>query len=683
MFLLSLLRLASNDTGMHTVISQAVTPANTPRAWNLKHLGPVPAPSVSPEHHGHHVLKHHRRLPPAHSPTSITPPDTQGCEISCSDPLTSTPIGSPCGCVYPMQVGIDLGVAPYELFSRIAELEVDVAAGTFLKQSQVRIMGASASIKDPEKTTVIIDLVPLGEKFDKMTALLTYERFWQKKVPINMSLFGDYDVLYVHYPGLPSPPPSVDESSGPSGIGGHQYPLTANISNHKSQKLNGKIIAIIVLSSFILLVVCSGLVCMVLRSKKHGKSSNSVGPTITSSAIRKTGIRSILSSSLASSMSMSFVSNMATCPPSVRTFSVTELEKATDKFSSNKILGKGGFGRVYYGVMEDGIEVAVKLLTREDQSGDREFIAEVEMLSRLHHRNLVKLIGICIEGGIRCLVYEFVRNGSVESHLHGADKMKGPLDWDARMKIALDFGLAREASEGIHHISTQVMGTFGYVAPEYAMTGHLLVKSDVYSYGVVLLELLSGRKPVYMSQSQGPENLVTWARPLLTSREGLEQLIDPSLGGKYDFDNMAKVAAIASMCVHSEASQRPFMGEVVQALKLICNDMDEACDNSVSQREESMGTDGDFKGDYDSESSWWNGATPRITYDGATSFVTMEYSSGPMEEMQRPHSTSTLVGGIESLVRPNRSGPLRTKRKKQPFHRLRGSMSDHGHPYAV
>ncbi|CAL9154583.1 unnamed protein product [Musa hybrid cultivar] len=725
MFLLSLVRLASNDTGMHTVISQAVTPTNTPRAWNLKHLGPVPAPSISPEHHGsvssHHVLKHHRHLPPAHPPTSITPPETQGCEISCSDPLTSTPIGSPCGCVYPMQVGIDLGVAPYELFSRIAELEVDVAAGTFLKQSQVRIMGASASIKDAEKTTVIIDLVPLGEKFDKMTALLTYERFWQKKVPINMSLFGDYNVLYVHYPGLPSPPPSVDESSGPSGIGGHQYPLTANISNHKSQKLNGRIIAIIVLSSFILLVVCSGLVCMVLRSKKLGKSSNSVGPTITSSAIRKTGIRSILSSSLASSMSMSFVSNMATCPPSVRTFSVTELEKATDKFSSNKILGKGGFGRVYYGVMEDGIEVAVKLLTREDQSGDREFIAEVEMLSRLHHRNLVKLIGICIEGGIRCLVYEFVRNGSVESHLHGADKMKGPLDWDARMKIALgaarglaylhedsnprvihrdfkasnilleddftpkvsDFGLAREASEGVHHISTQVMGTFGYVAPEYAMTGHLLVKSDVYSYGVVLLELLSGRKPVYMSQSQGPENLVTWARPLLTSREGLEQLIDPSLGGKYDFDNMAKVAAIASMCVHSEASQRPFMGEVVQALKLICNDMDEACDNSISQREESLGTDGDFKGDFDSESSWWNGATPRITYDGATSFVTMEYSSGPMEEMQRPHSTSTLVGGIESLVRPNRSGPLRTKRKKQPFHRLRGSMSDHGHPYAV
>lgn len=103
----------------------------------------------------------------------------------------------------------------------------------------------------------------------------------------------------------------------------------------------------------------------------------------------------------------------------VKTFSLSELEKATDKFSSKRILGEGGFGRVYRGIMEDGIEAAVKLLTRDNQNGDREFIAEVEMLSRLHHRNLVKLIGICIEGRRRCLVYELVPNGSVESHLHG------------------------------------------------------------------------------------------------------------------------------------------------------------------------------------------------------------------------------------------------------------------------
>jgi len=113
------------------------------------------------------------------------------------------------------------------------------------------------------------------------------------------------------------------------------------------------------------------------------------------------------------------MSNMASCMLSVKTFTFTELEKATDKFSSKRILGEGGFGRVFDGSMEDGTEVAVKLLTRNNQNGDREFIAEVEMLSRLHHRNLVKLIGICIEGRTRCLVYELVRNGSVESHLHG------------------------------------------------------------------------------------------------------------------------------------------------------------------------------------------------------------------------------------------------------------------------
>lgn len=131
------------------------------------------------------------------------------------------------------------------------------------------------------------------------------------------------------------------------------------------------------------------------------------------------GLGSVLSSSIASSTSVSLMSTMAPSVLSVKTFSLSELEKATSKFNSKRILGEGGFGRVYHGNMEDGTEVAVKLLSRDDQNGDREFIAEIEMLSRLHHRNLVKLIGICIEGRIRCLVYELVHNGSVESHLHG------------------------------------------------------------------------------------------------------------------------------------------------------------------------------------------------------------------------------------------------------------------------
>ncbi|KAJ7977144.1 Receptor-like kinase [Quillaja saponaria] len=128
------------------------------------------------------------------------------------------------------------------------------------------------------------------------------------------------------------------------------------------------------------------------------------------------------------------------------------------------------------------------------------------------------------------------------------------------------------------------------------MTGHLLVKSDVYSYGVVLLELLTGRKPVDMSQPPGQENLVTWARPLLTSREGVEQLVDPTLAGSCDFDDMAKVASIASMCVHPEVTHRPFMGEVVQALKLIYNDTDEISGDFCSQKESSA-HESDLRGD--------------------------------------------------------------------------------------
>ncbi|ERN12904.1 hypothetical protein AMTR_s00050p00189240 [Amborella trichopoda] len=398
----------------------------------------------------------------------------------------------------------------------------------------------------------------------------------------------------------------------------------------------------------------------------------------------------------------------------------SELEKATDRFSSKNILGEGGFGRVYRGIVEDGTEVAIKVLIREDHSGGCEFRSEVEMLSRLHHRNLVKLIGICTEKHSRCLVYELVHNGSVESHLNGPQDKRSQLDWDARMKIALgaaralaylhedsnprvihrdfkasnvlleddftpkvsDFGLAREASEGSRHISTRVMGTFGYVAPEYAMTGHLLVKSDVYSYGVVLLELLSGRKPVDMSQPQGQENLVTWARPLLTTKEGLSLLIDPCLAGKYEFEDMAKVAAIASMCVQPEASQRPFMGEVVQALKLVYNDSEDSCSNDgQSQRDDSSpGLDSELKGNLNN--SWSNGGTPFYRYNcNAPSFVTMEYSSGPLDEMDRPLSASTLVGARKggSIGEPHiGSGPLRTTRSKPAFYRLRESISEHG-----
>ncbi|KAK1260028.1 Receptor-like serine/threonine-protein kinase ALE2 [Acorus gramineus] len=390
---------------------------------------------------------------------------------------------------------------------------------------------------------------------------------------------------------------------------------------------------------------------------------------------------------------MSFSSSMATYTISTKTFSAVEIEKATKRFDPSEIIGEGGFGRVYRGLLEDGTCVAVKVLKRDDQQGSREFLAEVEMLSRLHHRNLVKLIGICTEEHARCLIYELVPNGSVDSHLHGADKETAPLDWGVRMKIALgsarglaylhedssprvihrdfkssnillendftpkvsDFGLARTAlDEGNEHISTRVMGTFGYVAPEYAMTGHLLVKSDVYSYGVVLLELLTGRKPVDMLQPAGQENLVTWARPLLTSREGLKIIIDPSLGSNFPLDSVVKVAAIASMCVQPEVSHRPFMGEVVQALKLVCNESGDEYVGSASVSLEDSSTV-----DIEARMSMGSGR-----HTETRTFVTAEYDSSPEPEIFSIPAVTRQVSG--SFRRHSSSGPLRTT-QSTPF----------------
>ncbi|XP_015088203.1 receptor-like serine/threonine-protein kinase ALE2 isoform X3 [Solanum pennellii] len=710
-------------------------PISAPHRHHFKpHMIPSRAPAPSPASQGlaaapiaSRVVGHHRhRHNRPRARVSPSPAVGSGCGEVCAEPFASVPFVTPCTCVFPMKVRLLLDKSLYSIFPVVRDLGIEVAKGTYLRPSQVVVVGASADNQNQERTIVDINLVPLEDKFDNTTAMLIYERFWKKKMPLNRTMFGDYDVMHIMYPvipGLPSSPPSgIGSGNGPTGSAvDQQFPITADFGN-KSQKMNPRVIFLIASSALVLLVVCCGALVVLLNCRRTSRPSNAVGPVFTSSMHKRSGkgIGSTISSSTASSTSVSLISAMPASILSVKTFTLAELEKATDKFSLKRVLGEGGFGRVYHGILEDRTEVAVKVLTRDNnQNGDREFIAEVEMLSRLHHRNLVKLIGICSEERTRSLIYEIVRNGSVESHLHGKDRIKGPLDWDVRLKIALgaarglaylhedsnprvihrdfkasnvlleedftpkvsDFGLAREATEGSDHVSTRVMGTFGYVAPEYAMTGHLLVKSDVYSYGVVLLELLSGRKPVDMSQPPGQENLVTWARPLLTTREGLEQLVDPSLAGTYDFDDMAKVAAIASMCVHPEVTQRPFMGEVVQALKLIYNDNDETCADGCSQKESSL-PDSDFKG-VPSDSSWWNagGLTPRLTYGQASNFMTMDYSSGPLEEFEnRPFSASSFnLGGEAGLLsHGNRSGPLRTVRSKPALYRLRGSMSEHG-----
>lgn len=243
------------------------------------------------------------------------------CEgISCSDPLTLTPIGSPCACVYPVQVEIDLGVAPYQLFTMIPELEVEIAAGTYLKQSQIRIMGAGASVRNTEKAAVTIDLVPLEGKFDNMTAFLIYERFWQKKVPINVSLFGDYNVIYVLYPGnlmhplilillsmchrfhfvvnscnmisgLPPSPPMPGGSSGsiPSTIGSHEDPISANVPPRKKHSMNSASIAIIVFTICSFALVCFGVSFVLWKLKSVGRSQSAIAATFATSTSKTDG----------------------------------------------------------------------------------------------------------------------------------------------------------------------------------------------------------------------------------------------------------------------------------------------------------------------------------------------------------------------------------------------------------
>lgn len=294
-----------------------------------------------------------------------------------------------------------------------------------------------------------------------------------------------------------------------------------------------------------------------------------------------------------------------------QTFTFRELAAATKNFRLECLLGEGGFGRVYKGCLEStGQVVAVKQLDRNGLQGNREFLVEVLMLSLLHHPNLVNLIGYCADGDQRLLVYEFMPLGSLEDHLHDLPPDKEPLDWNARMKIAAgaakgleylhdkanppviyrdlkssnilldegyhpklsDFGLAKLGPVGDKtHVSTRVMGTYGYCAPEYAMTGQLTLKSDVYSFGVVFLELITGRKAIDNTREPGEHNLVAWARPLFKDRRKFPKMADPMLKGRYPMRGLYQALAVAAMCLQEQAATRPLIGDVVTALTYLAS----------------------------------------------------------------------------------------------------------------
>ncbi|ESQ51341.1 hypothetical protein EUTSA_v10016694mg [Eutrema salsugineum] len=289
-----------------------------------------------------------------------------------------------------------------------------------------------------------------------------------------------------------------------------------------------------------------------------------------------------------------------------QTFTFEELSVSTGNFRSDCFLGEGGFGKVYKGFIDKINQVvAIKQLDRNGAQGIREFVVEVMTLSLADHPNLVKLIGFCAEGVQRLLVYEYMPLGSLENHLHDLPCGKKPLDWNARMKIAAgaargleylhdimkppviyrdikcsnillgedyhpklsDFGLAKVGPSGDEtHVSTRVMGTYGYCAPEYAMTGQLTFKSDIYSFGVVLLELITGRKAIDNTKARKDQNLVGWAAPLFKDRKNFKKMVDPLLEGDYPVRGLYQALAIAAMCVQEQPSMRPVISDVVMAL---------------------------------------------------------------------------------------------------------------------
>ncbi|KAJ8483797.1 hypothetical protein OPV22_016282 [Ensete ventricosum] len=204
-----------------------------------------------------------------------------------------------------------------------------------------------------------------------------------------------------------------------------------------------------------------------------------------------------------------------------RWYTLAELEAATAGFSPGNVIGEGGYGIVYRGVFPDFSVAAVKNLLDNKGQAEKEFKVEVEAIGKVRHKNLVGLIGYCAEGVKRMLVYEYIDNGTLEQWLHGDVGPVTPLTWDIRMKIAIgtakgiaylheDFGLAKVLGSGSSFVTTRVMGTFGYVAPEYACTGLLNESNDVYSYGVLLMEIISGRSPVDYSRPVGEVNMVEW-----------------------------------------------------------------------------------------------------------------------------------------------------------------------------
>ncbi|VVB12127.1 unnamed protein product [Arabis nemorensis] len=293
-------------------------------------------------------------------------------------------------------------------------------------------------------------------------------------------------------------------------------------------------------------------------------------------------------------------------PITASQYTVSSLQVATNSFSQENIIGEGSLGRVYKAEFPSGKIMAIKKIDNAALSLQEEdtFLEAISNMSRLRHPNIVPLVGYCTEHGQRLLVYEYVGNGNLDDTLHLNDDRSMNLTWNARVKVALgtakaleylhevclpsivhrnfksanilldeelnphlsDSGLAALTPNTERQVSTQVVGSFGYSAPEFALSGVYTVKSDVYTFGVVMLELLTGRKPLDSSRTRAEQSLVRWATPQLHDIDALSKMVDPSLNGMYPAKSLSRFADIIALCIQPEPEFRPPMSEVVQQL---------------------------------------------------------------------------------------------------------------------
>ncbi|MBA0714404.1 hypothetical protein Golax_013378 [Gossypium laxum] len=297
----------------------------------------------------------------------------------------------------------------------------------------------------------------------------------------------------------------------------------------------------------------------------------------------------------------------------LRVFSLEELSDATNGFNRTLKIGEGGFGSVYKGTIKPlggrghPLVVAIKKLNTHGLQGHKEWLAEVQFLGVVNHANLVKLLGYCCadgERGIqRLLVYEFMSNRSLEDHLFNKTST---LLWKTRLEIMLgaaqglaylheglevkviyrdfkssnvlldesfkpklsDFGLAREGPTGDRtHVSTTVVGTYGYAAPEYIDTGHLTIQSDIWTFGVVLYEIITGRRTVERNRPTSEQKLLEWVKNFPPDSKRFSMIIDPRLRNDYSFSAAQKVGQLAKSCLNKNAKERPTMSQVAESLK--------------------------------------------------------------------------------------------------------------------